>query len=205
MNEIASALDVTKSTAYSWTKEVQPSSSGARRILNKKRAASSRGRKRALAVKKQRRQERGERHRRTAQRAVEALPLGSVEKKVICAALFWAEGETDVANGIRFANSDPMMVKTFLQLLRDAYPLDETRFRVLLHLHDYHDSATQVAYWSQVTKIPKKQFHKSYKKPHTKIRKREGYQGCASIRYADVRVARELEAIYKELGSTIGD
>lgn len=70
------------------------------------------------------------------------------------------------------------------------------KLRVLVRIHKYHDDETQKKYWSQITGIPLRQFHKSYKKSSTGSRSKENYPGCIALTYYDVRVAKELEAIY---------
>ncbi|MEI8232954.1 MAG: hypothetical protein WCG44_04420 [bacterium] len=119
--------------------------------------------------------------------------------KILCSALFWAEGSKHI-NHIAFTNSDPIMIKTFLSLLRRSYKLDESKFHITVHLHEYHLKKDILEFWSGITQIPLKQFIKPYLKPHTSIRKHDDYKGCITIRYYDVQIARELTAIYNALG-----
>ncbi len=119
--------------------------------------------------------------------------------KIICSMLFWAEGSKKI-NHIAFTNSDPGMIKTFIGLLRTSYTLDESKFHVSVHLHEYHNPNEVIEFWSKTTKIPRVQFIKPYCKPHTAIRKRHDYKGCITIRYYDVKIARELTAIYNAFG-----
>lgn len=113
--------------------------------------------------------------------------------------LFWAEGSKQI-NHIAFTNSDSSMIKTFLSLLRISYTLDESKFHVSVHLHEYHDPDTTLRFWSEATKIPLSQFIRPYLKPHTALRKHKDYKGCITVRYYDVKIARELTAIYNALG-----
>lgn len=84
----------------------------------------------------------------------------------------------------------------FVNLLREAFDADESKFRLLIHIHEYHNDLKQRKFWSKATGISLKQFTKSYVKPHTGKNKRKDYPGCASLRYYDYRIALELEAIY---------
>lgn len=112
------------------------------------------------------------------------------------AMLFWCEGGKRQLGNLCFINSDPAMIAIFLRALRNGFDLDESKFRPLLHVHEYHDIAKQISYWSGITGIPKERFSKPYLKPNTGTRKREGYQGCLSIRYNDASLARRLSAMY---------
>ncbi len=129
--------------------------------------------------------------------------ITSLESKVdknfweLCASiLFWCEGSKRHLSSIGFTNSDPQMIKMFLHAIRKAFELDEKKFRIVLHLHDYHEDEKQKEFWSMITDIPLTQFTKSYRKPNTQIRKRDGYQGCVSLKYFDARLAKKLDAVY---------
>ncbi len=92
------------------------------------------------------------------------------------------------------------MIKVFISLLRNSYDLDESKFHISVHLHEYHDKDAIFQFWSDITKVPLDQFIRPYLKPHTGTRKHEDYKGCITIRYYDVKIARELTAIYNALG-----
>jgi hypothetical protein len=100
---------------------------------------------------------------------------------------------------VSFINSDPEMIKYFLDVFRKAFKVDEKKFRALIHLHEYHDIDKQTDFWSKITRIPKEQFTKPYRKENGGKRKRENYQGCVSIRYNDRKIAKELIFLVKEL------
>lgn len=119
-------------------------------------------------------------------------------EKLLCAMIYYCEGRKDVRSGINFVNSDPGMIRAFLGLLRKSYKLDEKRLRGCVHVHSYHDIDEQLKFWSETCKIPVQQFIKSFQKPHSGLRKKEGYQGCVSVRYCDVKIAREMKALALE-------
>jgi len=63
-------------------------------------------------------------------------------RKLACALLYWCEGEKK-GGAVRFTNSDPVMIQTFLNLFRQSFKLDESKFRICLHLHSYHNQQKQ--------------------------------------------------------------
>ena len=117
--------------------------------------------------------------------------------------MYWCEGGKDVRAGLQFINSDPILIATFLKYFREAFNLDEAKFRALIHLHDYHDPRKQLAYWSEITQIPEAQYHKPYIKPHSGVQKRPNYPGCVSVRYLDSTLGKTMQMIYSELGQKI--
>lgn len=123
----------------------------------------------------------------------------------LCAAiLFWCEGSKRNLSAVGFINSDPQMIRIFLMAFRIAFELDEKKFRIVIHLHNYHDEKKQKTFWSEVTQIPEKQFTKSYIKKSTQIRKRDGYPGCISIKYFDAKLAKKLDALYHAFAMKYG-
>src|SRR3989344_780594 len=115
--------------------------------------------------------------------------------KLCCALLFWCEGSKSTTS-VKFTNSDPSLIRLFLNLLRIGFKIDESKLRILMHLHEYHLEKKQKNFWKKVTKIPFKQFHRSYLKPNTGKRKHVNYSGCVSVSYYDAKVAKELTTIY---------
>lgn len=195
-SEISDELGVSKSTAYSWTRSI-PLTKRGKKLLDSKKQKSQIDKIDNLAViNKRRRIKRDELIEEQAKEIVEGLTVNSSYRKLICSVMFWCEGGKDIAAGIQFINSDPKMVSTFLKLLRQSFDIDESKFRALLHLHEYHDPAKQLQYWSNITNIPTSQFHKPYQKPNTGLNKKENYPGCVSIRYLDRSLGKLLQMIY---------
>lgn len=116
---------------------------------------------------------------------------------IYAALLFWCEGSKCERSTFKFTNSDPKLISALLKLIRKSCDIQEIKFRVRLHLHDYHNEYEQKLFWSKITNIPLEQFTKAYLKPHTKKRKHPDYPGCATIIYHDVNVLRKLKSIFQ--------
>lgn len=121
------------------------------------------------------------------------------QAKALCALLYGCEGSKREKGKLAFINSDPELVRFFLFLFRQAFSANEEKFRVLMHLHEYHDENEQKRFWSEVTDIPRKQFLKTYQKQNGKKIIRDGYQGCVSVRYNSGSIQKELVGIYREM------
>ncbi len=72
--------------------------------------------------------------------------------------------------------------------------IDESKFRVMMHLHSYHVEANEKRFWAKVTGIPESKFLKTFQKKESGINKKEGYRGCVQIKYFDVSIKRTLLA-----------
>lgn len=193
VNEIAEKLAVSKGSISVWVRNIPLSKRAETRLLTK----IKKGQLIAAQNKRNKTKQTEQRLYDEAFKNIQDLSLDTKHKELICALVYWCEGAKSVVHGLDFTNSDSDLVKLFLKLLRETFLIDEKKFRVCVHLHKYHSPSRQIAYWSKVTNIPKQQFIKPYKKPHTGKQIREGYQGCVSIRYHDVNMGRRLHSIAK--------
>jgi transposase-like protein len=195
LKEIARCLGIAKSTASLWLGETELSPGAVRGLRCKEVAGRSRGRAVMVSMRRQSAMQNQAEAERVVNRTLADFH-GRDPWRLLAAMLFWCEGGKRRLSALEFINSDPLMMGTYLTALRRGFSLDETRFRVRLHLHEYHDVREQALMWSHATRIPTPQFQKPYLKPNTGKNKRLGYPGCANVRYADARLAKTLDAIY---------
>ena len=137
-------------------------------------------------------------------KSLKKIKLNKELYKLLCSFLFWTEGGKSTDSYVFFINSDPKMVSMFLKLIRSSFIINEEKFRALAHIHNYHDENEILKYWSKITKIPLTRFSKSYKKPNTGKRLREGYKGSLRIRYYDYKIALELRSFYNTFADILG-
>ncbi len=198
-DEISSALHIPRGTIYTWTSKIELDQKAQERIQQRRQY----GIEQTKIHFKNKRATLDQEIRNKITPIISKYPLTPELAQIYCSLLFWAEGSKSLTN-ISFMNSDPTMIRAFLTLFRTGFPLVETKFRVLLHLHEYHNEPEMITYWSSVTNIPLSQFTKTYLKPHTKIRQHSNYMGCCKIKYYDTRLARVLSAIYNTFAENIG-
>ncbi len=192
VKEIADKLQIAKSTSSFWVRNIRLNKKAQQR-LTKKRLISYY--KTSLRWQKKRAKEERQ-YKSIALKTLNRIKKDSNHAKIYCTLLYWCEGEKR-SSEVRFINSDPVLIKTFLFLFRKSFTVDEKKFRALIHLHEYHNEKRQREFWSKTTGISQNLFQRSYHKPHTKKRIREGYQGCISVKYYDAKVAKEMRALYK--------
>lgn len=192
LSEISGILRVSKSSASNWARGIELSLKARNSILVKRKQANE---KSALTHQSQTRRNL-EQANTFAKEVLGNISYSIDQARLICALLYWCEGEKSKNDkSLIFTNSDPTLVKTFLRNLRKGYAIDEKKFRVCIHLHHYHNPKKQLIFWSEVTTIPLEQFTKPYQKQNGGRNVRKGYAGCASVRYYDVRIARQVHAI----------
>ncbi len=193
LREISSRFRISKSTASIWSKDIILSNTAMRRLEKRKML----GQYKTILLRKKRRENKQKILLKQSQKIFNNFTLNKDRAKIICALIYYCEGVKGVDTLVTFINSDPTLISIFLFLFRKAFIIDEKKFRVLMHLHEYHKESIQKNFWSKITKIPENQFYKTYWKQNEGKRIRKDYQGCVSIRYYNDIIAKELLAIYR--------
>jgi len=200
VKEIARELDIAQSSASVWVREVKLSKN-AEVILEQKRISA---RKKASHILHERRVGREEEAVRLAQKLTGINKIDQAALYLICSMIYECEGGKGELGSLEFTNSDPVLVAIFLKLLRSVFPLDESKFRVVMHLHSYHNEKEEKEFWSRICGIPKDKFLKTYQKKESGIRRKSNYRGCVQIKYFDVNIKRVLLAGKKILANNLG-
>lgn len=190
--EIAEVLNLAKSTVGLWV--------GAE-VLNNK----ARERIRMLGVNARNKANKTNREKKIkiiseidiSCKALKYKKYNKEDYKLFLALLYWGEG-AKTGGKFSFINSDQEMIKVYLFLLRSAFLINENKFRIRVHLHNYHNQEEIIAFWSNITGVSKNQFS-IYNKPNTGTNKRPGYKGCLSIYYGDSRILNEVFIIINRM------
>lgn len=112
-------------------------------------------------------------------------------------------GEGAKADGpIVFANSDPVLVRVFLQWLRSEMGVEERRPRMRLYLHDDLDLERALDFWSSLLDIPIDQFNTPVRPsagPTTRSNRHTF--GCVGVVYNSRPVHRRVMAMIEAITS----
>ncbi|MDP4020877.1 MAG: helix-turn-helix domain-containing protein [Candidatus Adlerbacteria bacterium] len=192
LSEISSRLRISKGTASLWLRHIILPKKAQARIQDR----SKRGILKSRVLRMSRTRALLDEAAHSALQTLSHIPEAEHLSRLYCSLLYWCEGEKAKNDkSLSFTNSDPQLVGAFLKQLRRGFDLDENKFRVCVHLHAYHNTNKQLLFWSKITNIPIAQFIKPYRKTNSGKNIREGYAGCASVRYYDVRIARQVQAL----------
>jgi hypothetical protein len=202
VGEIAAKLKVSKSSVSVWVRDVSLTTE-AQKIITDKLSA---GQKRASEVLRERTRFRENQAHLYAKDILDSVfPITTHMRTLLLATYYWCEGNKSPKDLVLFTNSDPGVIRAFVSLLRSTFEIQEEKFRVCVHLHEYHAVEQELTFWSQITNIPRKKFMKPYIKPHTAKRVHDGYRGCAQVRYYDITIARKLLALGRRLTEQLGN
>ena len=95
-----------------------------------------------------------------------AKEIGTLSKREMLIAgvfLYWGEGAKTSVASTSLSNTDPAMIKFFIQWL-ELLDVPKNRLRVYVHLYSDMDIQKELQYWSRTLNLPLSAFRKPYVK-----------------------------------------
>jgi hypothetical protein len=117
--------------------------------------------------------------------------------------LFWAEGDKH-RNGVRFANSDPELLRVFVRFLRECFEADDSRISLTCNLFaDHMERQREVEdFWLKTLGLPRSCLRRSivnvYSKYSQKKRKNKLPYGTCKVAYNDTRTVQSIYGAIQE-------
>jgi transposase len=201
VKEIATKLQVSKSTASLWTRDVILSEYQLQQLKNNAIRGAEKGRVIGSLAQKQKRLERINTSNKEGLAEFRKLSLRELE--IAGLSLYWAEGSKKQRR-IELCNSDPQMIKFYIYWLVNCYQIKKQELACYVGINEAHRSreAQVKEFWSKQTGIPLTKFTKtSFKKyPLKKIFENFSYHyGTLSV-----KVRKPARIFYKILGQIYG-
>lgn len=191
-NQIKKEVNVSKDTLSRWCRDVILTPEQMEKLLKRKLKGAERGR--IIGAKKLQKKRQEETRFLLKSGRKEIGKLSDRDRFLAGVAFYAAEGGK--TRSIQFANSDPLMIRFMMEWFREFCQVPESKFRGAIWIHENLDPDRAKTYWSRLTKIPEKQFHKTYiardKKDSRKIRKNKHEFGVFSIRFSDAKIHRKI-------------
>jgi hypothetical protein len=175
-NEIARIIPVSKGTLSGWCRDLELPLDLRRRLALIRPKLDSQ-----IALGPRRRKEALERKAAIRSAAQEEVRWRCADPFWIAGLVaYWSEG-SKTSSDVRFSNSDPGLVRLFIDWSQRF--LEGTGFSARLHLHTGQDERERIEFWSDITGVSTSHFGKTYyKKEGTGHRKNLLYNGTISIR-----------------------
>lgn len=162
INQIIHETGFSKASVSVWVRDIVLTSEQKQQISERGRSVESIERRRInrLLNSQKRRQE-------IINKAKEDFTsISREELKLIGIILYLGEGSKTYRGGkASLSNSDPDIIKIMMRFFREICNVPETKFRAGIHTFAHADLEKTEEYWSNVTKIPRNQFYKTYIKP----------------------------------------
>lgn len=135
--------------------------------------------------------------------------MGYSTRQIIGIIIWWTEGTKTYQDKrwkswiypVDVTNTNPKIIKLFLDFLRYDIKIDESRLKLQLQIHQGDDQELIESFWSKITKIPKDRFTKTIIRPKgNKIGKS---MGTCKVRYSDKSTYLKLEDLLKNVLTSI--
>ena len=154
-SQIKNELGISKSTLSGWLRDIPLSDDR----INELRTNSPR------RVELFRNTMRAKRNRRL-QKVYEVVStdIGKIARKEFFVAgffLYWAEGGKTTPYSIALSNTDPKMIRAFLEWLA-LLEVPREKIKIRLHLYSDMEPQKEIAYWSKELSLTRKHFMKPY-------------------------------------------
>lgn len=95
--------------------------------------------------------------------------------------LYWGEGTKTIRNQVRFANSDPEMIRFYVQFLRKACFIPEEKIKAAVTAYPDLEEESVKRFWSFASDIPLSRFHKTQVIQGRHPTKRLAYGVCTVV------------------------
>lgn len=191
--EIIQQIHVSKDTISRWCRDIELTKDQKRKLLENKMFGQRKGSIIAADNKRRARLIRTEIIFKDAKKE-----LGGLSKRdrfIAGVALYAGEGHKNDGKG-GFSNSDPILIKFMSAWFQEFCHLPLSKLRGSIWIHEGLNSVAAKQFWSKLTNIPEKQFHKTYiakdKKDSKKIRKNIHQYGVFAIRFSDSDKQRRI-------------
>lgn len=159
INEISKQLHVAKSSVSTWVRHIIISPKQYDTLLQRSHTTK--------AIEKRRHSrllnEETKRNIIISEAQNQITKISDKELWLMGVMLYWAEGGK-TQRMVRFSNGDPEMIQIMMEFFRRVCVVPEPKFRGYIHIHPHLNIERAEQYWSEIAKIPKNQFFKTYSK-----------------------------------------
>ena len=201
--EIREALgvDIPKSTLSDWCRTVTVPHHFVQKVKNLNKLSLAKAREIANDLRKQKRVTFFQALDAKNQDLLSLFDKDKHTRKITLAVLYLAEGSKTARGSLMFGNSDPLIIELFINLLRECYKVDESKFRCTLQGRADQDIDTLEKFWSKTTGIPLDQFYKARidKRTIGQTSRKLDYKGVCRIDYFSSAIDLELKYIAQML------
>jgi hypothetical protein len=189
---IKNDLGIPKATLNYWFKDLKLSVIATNYILERKRKNLDRQRKKAVVILRERLLKKTEEIRSIAFNDFKDVKLDLSQRELLFAMLYLGEG-FKMSSHIGLGNSNPSVMKMFVNFLRDIYRVDNEQLRCFLHLRMDQSDAKEKKYWAKTIGISEEYFRKSqFDKRTVGTKTWNNYHGVCVVYCYNSKIAKRL-------------
>lgn len=196
---IEKRLGINRSTVGGWLRDVKLTAQQKRKLHKDWENGLIEARKKAVKWHNAQKSARLEDAKKQSDAVLQNLNFDNSDiLDLVLAFLYFGEGfKTNEETGI--GNADPLILKTFLYILRKNYKIDTKSIRCELYLRADQNGDDMKSYWSKELDIPVENFKQvNFDKRTIDSKTYSNYHGVCSLRCANVAIKRKLINISRD-------
>ena len=199
IRSIETKLQVARSTISIWTNDLKLTQQQLNKLESNRKQALKVAVSHASIANKKIKQKRIKAINDSAKHFVDNIDLNKSHLEIFLSALYLGEGFKN-SGRTGFCNSNPKIVKAFVDILRNLYNIDESKLRVGIYARFDQKPNKLISFWSKALNIPKFRFHKTQIDSRTSgSTTHEDYKGACAVYYNNINIKRRLMAIADEI------
>ncbi|HYK08612.1 MAG TPA: hypothetical protein VEW42_03900 [Candidatus Eisenbacteria bacterium] len=191
-------MKIPKSTLSEWCSKITLPPEYVEKIIELNKINTNKARVVALVVNKVKREkflEEINNNNLPISLRIEDKEIAKIALAMLC--LGEASKSSSGSSSFYLGNSDPKIIRIFLELLKQCFPFNPEKVRATIQCRADQDLRMLEQFWITSTRIPKRLFYKPQIDPRTigKPTKKKNYKGVLRIDYLDSKVWLELESL----------
>jgi len=191
--KIESHLGITRSTLSGWFKNVKLTSKQKRKLLKNKYDALAKARKKAVIWQNTQKEKRLQEAKDLALKTLENININNPNIIELALAFLYLGEGSKKSQDTALANSNPLILKFFLAVLKNVYNLDNNQIGCTLGLRADQDPEKMKRFWAKELGLPINRFKRVQVDKRTEGSKTyPHYKGVCDIRCGNVAIQRKL-------------
>lgn len=123
------------------------------------------------------------------------FPLSKRDLFIAGLFLYWGEGGKTLSSQVSVSNTDPSVVKFFLEWMEDIFDIPKNKVKFCVHLYNDMDIAKEISFWVEKLGVSESQFTKPYIKKTSSLRinQKGGFgHGTCNARFGNARLSEQI-------------
>ena len=193
LRKIESRLKIPRSTLNCWFKNIKLTAKQKEKLHNDWKNALIRARKKAVLWHNEQKAKRFEIAKKEAESVLKNIDVNnSVILELALAVLYFGEGsKKNIETAI--GNSDPLILKFFIMILRNIYHLNDDKMKCELYLRADQNPEKIKHFWAKALGLPLNNFKQvNIDKRTIGSKTYSSYKGVCNVRCGNVAIKRKL-------------
>lgn len=201
IGDIATRLTVSKSTVSLWVRDTVLDNKARIKLSLKNSSNEVTEKRRSSRLRTE--NDKKENAYKLAGRHINSI--SKQELRFLALGIYWGEGGKVQKGSVRISNSDPEIILIIMKFFREHCLVEDGKFRALIHTHSKTQVESAEVYWSNLIKIPRKQFYKTYiQKNKVGVGKRKTLPyGTLDVYIPDVKLFYEIIGQIKKIAQIL--